>query len=244
MPIPPGKARPTIIPSMAANLGMPVTITSPVQEALSVVLDTPAMVEQELSVPETILPVTTANNKSQLGTSYLNNHVHQVIPSNNISVCSSDSFAQENLTTLLNERLNNKIYSTFKETFSNANLDSVSESSPKVHKYNKEIAKFVQEVNIKYGILLDYTVLEISEDPHWADTFQVLVSLNIQHEVQPTQVPAQNFSVLPLQVNIDLSHQQAEINKLMQVTQQLSAEGPCQYNQAPVTTTKIDLTQM
>ena len=34
---------------------------------------------------------------------------------------------------------------------------------PKVHAYNQEIAKFVQEVNVKYGILLDSTVLEVSE---------------------------------------------------------------------------------
>ena len=66
-------------------------------------------------------------------------------------MCSSDSYAQENLKILLNEKLNDKIYSTFKETFSNTNLDSVSELSPKVHSYNKEIAKYVQEVNIKYG---------------------------------------------------------------------------------------------
>ena len=31
-----------------------------------------------------------------------------------------------------------RIYSTFKETISNTNLDSVSELSPKVHLYNKE----------------------------------------------------------------------------------------------------------
>ena len=40
--------------------------------------------------------------------------------------------------------------------------------------YNKEIAIFAQEVNIRYGILIVYTVLEISEFPHWADTNQVL----------------------------------------------------------------------
>ena len=55
-------------------------------------------------------------------------------------MCSSDSYAQENLKTLLNEKLNDKIYSTFKETFSNTNLDSVSELLPKVCTYNKEIA--------------------------------------------------------------------------------------------------------
>ena len=64
-----------------------------------------------------------------------------------------------------------------KETLSNTNLDSVGELSPEVPSYNIEIATFIQEVNIKYGILLDYTVLEISEVPHWAETFQVLVRI-------------------------------------------------------------------
>ena len=41
-----------------------------------------------------------------------------------------------------------------------------------------------------------------------------------------------NFSVPPPPVNADLSHQQAEINRLTQVAQQWSAEGLCQYNQA------------
>ena len=87
--------------------------------------------------------------------------------------------------------------------------------------HNIEIAKFIQEVNIKYGILLDYTVLEISEAPHWVETFQVLARSNAQPKVQPTQVPAPspaeipNFSVPPLPINADVSHQQAEINKLM-----------------------------
>ena len=47
-------------------------------------------------------------------------------------MCSLDSYAQENLKSLLNEKLNDTIYSTFKETFSNTNLHSVSELPPKV----------------------------------------------------------------------------------------------------------------
>ena len=66
MPITAGATSPTIIPSMAATLGMPVTIMTPAQKALAAVLDTPAMVEQELSVPETILPVQPATNESQV----------------------------------------------------------------------------------------------------------------------------------------------------------------------------------
>ena len=129
-PITLGAASSTIIPSMAATLGSSVTITSSGQEALAAVPDTPAMVEQGLSVPETAPLVTTANNESQLGASCLNNYVHQVIPDNNVSVCSSDSLAQENLKTLLHKRLNDTIYNICKETFSNTNLDSVRELSP------------------------------------------------------------------------------------------------------------------
>ena len=90
------------------------------------------MVEQELSVPETILLVHPATNENQLGASYLNDYVHQVIPNNNVSVCSSDSYEQENLKNPLNEKPNDKIYTTIKETLSNTNLDSVTELSPKV----------------------------------------------------------------------------------------------------------------
>ena len=197
MLITPVAASPTIIQNVAATPGMHVTIMTQVQENLAAmaVLDTQAMVEQELSVPETVLPVTTANNESQLGASYLNNCFHQVVPNNNVSMCSLDSFAQENLKTLLNERLSDEIYSTYRETFSNTYLHSVSESLPKVNAYNKEIAKVVQEINMKYQLQL--------------------------------------FAVPLLQVNIDLSHQQAEIDRLMQVAQQWSAEGLCQYNQTP-----------
>ena len=81
-------------------------------------------------------------------------------------MCSSDSFAQENCKTFLNERLNDKIYNTFKENFSNTNLNSIRETSPKVHMYNQKLAKFVQEVSVRYGISLDYTVLDVSEVPH------------------------------------------------------------------------------
>ena len=60
---------------------MPVTIMTSAQEALAItsVINTPVMIEQELSVPETVLPATTANNESQLGALYLNNGIHQVI---------------------------------------------------------------------------------------------------------------------------------------------------------------------
>ena len=95
MPITLGVASPTIIPSVATTPGISVTIMIPAQEALAVrtVLDTSVMVELELSVPETILPVHPARHESQLGAYYLNNCVHQVVQNTNVMVCSSDSYA-------------------------------------------------------------------------------------------------------------------------------------------------------
>ena len=142
-------------------------------------------------------------------------------------MCSSDPFAQENLKSALTERLNDKMYSIFKGIFSNIDLDSINEMLPKVHAYKKEIAKFVLDVNVKYGISLDYPVLEISEVLHWDETFQVLVNMNIQQETQPAQAPTPNFSVPLPHVNAELSHQQAEINRLTQVMQQWSAKDLC-----------------
>ena len=138
-PITLGLASPTMNPSLAIIPGMPVTITTPAQEALAAttVLDTPAMapeateMEHMLSIPETVMAVHPSTNQSQLG-AYLNNCVHQVTQNTNVSICSSDSYTQENLKSLLNEKLNDNIYSTFKETFFNTNLDSVNELSPKV----------------------------------------------------------------------------------------------------------------
>ena len=128
---------------------------------------------------------------------------------------------------LLNKKLNEKIYTTFKATFSNVNLESVSEISPKVHEYNGEIAKCIQNINVKYGILLEFTVLEIPEVSHWVETFLVLKNWNVQQKTQSTPVPTTN---LPPQVNISLNLQQAEFDRVMQVVQQWSAEGPCQYH--------------
>ena len=84
---------------------------------------------------------------------------------------------------------------------------------PKVHVYKQEIVKFIQEVSVRYGISLDYTVLEVSEVSYLAGTFQVLVTMNVQQETQPTQAPAPNFSCMPAQVNVNLSHQQVESDR-------------------------------
>ena len=115
MPITLCAANPTVIPSMAANPGMSVTNGNPGQKASTIVLNTQTMEELESSAPETALPVTTASSESQLGASYLNTCTHQTTLGNNISTCSSDPFAQENLKSALIERLNDKIYCILKE---------------------------------------------------------------------------------------------------------------------------------
>ena len=63
--------------------------------------------------------------RKQLEGSYINNL--QIHDSSNISMCSSDSDAEENLNSHFNDRLSDQIYNTFRELFSNVNIDSVLE---------------------------------------------------------------------------------------------------------------------
>ena len=120
-----------------------------------------------------MLPMQLLTTEGQLGASYVNNQSQHVVHNDsNISVCSSDSEAQENLKSLFNERPNNKFYTTFNELFFNANTDSVCEILPIVSIYNNQIARFVEDINVKYRISLNYTQLEVSEIHDWAETFQ------------------------------------------------------------------------
>ena len=85
----------------------------------------------------------------------------------------TDVEAQEHLTNYLNEQLNAKIFNTFKDLFSNVNLDSIQEIYPKISIYSKIIAQYVEETNIKYGINLEVTKLEAPEVGLWEKAFQV-----------------------------------------------------------------------
>ena len=134
---------------------------------------------------------------------------------------------QENLIILLNKKINDKIYTTIKATFTNVNLDRVSKDTLSICEYNNEINKFAQNIHVNYGILLEFTVLEIPEVSHWAETFQVLTNSNGHQETQPAPVSTTNQ---PTQVNVILNQQQDEIDRLVQVMQQWSAEGLCQYH--------------
>ena len=93
----------TTVPD-ALKIMMPPTLTTPAASNLATITGT----KHELSLPETVLPVQPTTNESQLGVSYLNNHIHQVVQNKNVSVCSSNSYAQENLKSLLDEKLNDK----------------------------------------------------------------------------------------------------------------------------------------
>ena len=113
----------TAVPDTPAIMMSP-TLTTPAATNLTTITET----EYDLSV----LLVQPSTNESQLGASYLNNWIHQAVQNTSISICSSDLYVHENLKSLLDEGLNDKIYNKFKETFSNTNLDSVCELSPKV----------------------------------------------------------------------------------------------------------------
>ena len=69
----------------------------------------------------------------------------------------------EHLTNHFNEQLNVKILDTFKDLFSNVNVDSIQETYLKIGVYNKIIAQYVEETNIKYGLNLKFTKLEAPE---------------------------------------------------------------------------------
>ena len=103
----------TTVPDTQAIL-MPPALTTPTATNLATITET----EHEFSVPGTVLAAKPTTNESQLGASYLTNHIHQVVQNTNVSMCSSNSYAQENLKnlkSLLDEKLNNKVYNTFKK---------------------------------------------------------------------------------------------------------------------------------
>ena len=71
---------------------------------------------------------------SKLGGSYIT--TTQAQDNGNVSVCSLDSVAHEYLKNNSSERLNDKVYDTFKELFGNINVDSIKEDLPKISVFN------------------------------------------------------------------------------------------------------------
>ena len=148
-----------------------------------------------------------------------------------ISVCSSDLDAQENLKYYFHDRLSDEIYTTFRELFSKVNIDSLCEVLPKINEYNWEIAKFVEDINAKYGIALKYTQLEISEIKHWAETFEVVVNTCSQPGQQQPQVPQITAAVPSPQAPSPSLREQQEINRLTYMEEQWSAEEAHRLNE-------------
>ena len=102
---------------------------------------------------------------NQLGGSYIREaQVTQLENvSCNTSVSSSDLVMQDCLKNDFNEQLNDKVYNTFKELFEGINIDSMKEALPKVSIYNNIMARFIDEINSKYGMALTFTTLEPCE---------------------------------------------------------------------------------
>ena len=75
----------------------------------------------------------------------------------NVPICSLNSEAHDNLKMHLNERLNDKIYSTFKESFSHVNVYSIKEVLPKIDMYNNTITQYIEDISLKYSVPLSYT---------------------------------------------------------------------------------------
>ena len=75
-----------------------------------------------------------------------------------ISVCSLDLEVHEHLKNHFNGHLKEKVYNTFKELFGSINVDSMKEALPKVSIYNDTIAKFLEEINLRYGMAVTLNV--------------------------------------------------------------------------------------
>ena len=73
----------------------------------------------------------------------------------------------EHLTNHFNEQLNAKIFNTFKDLFSNVNLNSIQETYLKISLYNKIIMQYVEGTNLKYSLSLKCTKLEAPEVDLW-----------------------------------------------------------------------------
>ena len=97
-----------------------------------------------------------------------------------ISIWSLDSEAHGSLKLHFNERLNDKIYSTFKELFDHVKIDSIKEVLPIIDMYNSAIWWYTEDINLKYGVALSCTHLKVSEIGHWAKTSQVATVVTIQ----------------------------------------------------------------
>ena len=75
---------------------------------------------------------------------------------------------------------------THLELFGSINIDSKKEALLKGSIYNDTIARFIEEINSKYGMALTFMHLEPCEVGHWVETFQV-ASGNSKRPKPPTK---------------------------------------------------------
>ena len=87
-------------------------------------------------------PAEQPSTNHQLGESYILDIQHN---GKHVSFHCTDADECEHLTNHFNECLSDKVYNTFKDLFSNVNLDSIQETYPKINIYNKIIAQHVEE---------------------------------------------------------------------------------------------------
>ena len=87
-----------------------------------------------------------SSNNNQLGESYVAGVQHS---SSKAPFHCTDEMTCEYLKNHFNESLNDKIWNTFKDLFSNINIDSIQETYPKISIYNIIIMQYVEESNLK-----------------------------------------------------------------------------------------------
>ena len=120
------------IPPIPETMGTATPVTATEDQATPMPpLAIEAVPEATMPAPVTVIPMQPPIAESQLGGSYINNL--QVHDSSNISVCSSDMDTQENLKSHFNDRLGDKIYTTFRELFNSVNINSLYEKLPKIN---------------------------------------------------------------------------------------------------------------
>ena len=208
---------------------MPVTVhrATPISTTDAQPTATPPVLVDTVPEPLMLLPITEAPvqppiGNNQLGGLYITDmQVHH--DNSNMSVCSLDTEPHDNLKSHFNERLNDKVYSTFKKLFSNVNIDSIKEVLPKISIYNDTIARYVEDINLRYGITLSYMHLEVSEVGHRAETFQVATCSKDQPEpCQPQQPQQQTLQVTTAtqDQSAPQREQQTEIDRLTNMTVQ------------------------
>ena len=61
----------------------------------------------------------------------------------------------KHFTNHLTNIINAKILDTFKDLFSNINVDSIQETYPKISVYNKIITQYIEGTNIKHSLNLN-----------------------------------------------------------------------------------------